>query len=284
MVKLSTQVWAITPDKHFAHSSQGLTPMDRHDPKALSVVLQILKDIKPDCYIDVGDLIHLSYLSRWNIGADMQGRVVSSKGTAIEMNLKDDNALINVWWDKVQDACGRKTEYYFEEGNHEEILRALRQKRMFDGFDKSQFYPEAQWLFKERGIKFVPYQNHGEDGDNWVKIGPHLKVLHGNYANKGHLQKHWEDHQCNLIYGHMHTREAKDFRHPTASTSVQTIGCLCGKRASYHRGRTNAWAQGMSIVYLLSNGKFIDHFIRILDGQAVFNGRVYTSKRERWME
>lgn len=82
---------------------------------------------------------------------------------------------------------------------------------------------------------------------------------------------------------HMHTRETKDFPHPSASTTVQTIGCLCGKRASYHRGRNNAWSQGMSVVHLFKDGTFRDEFIRILDGRAFYNGKLYTAKKEAWM-
>ncbi len=282
--RFSTETWIITPDKHFAHSSQGLKPMDRHDSTALSVLLQVMKDIKPDHYIDLGDTAHLSYLSHWNVEKDMQGRSVSENGETISMSLKDDHALINVWWDKVQEACKRDTKYYFEEGNHEEILRVMRNMRKYDGLDKAQFFVEKQWFFDQRKIKFIPYQNHGTDGDNWVQVGPHLRVMHGNYASKNHLTKHWEDHQTNVIYGHMHVRETKDFKHPRSAVTVQTIGCLCGKRASYHRGRHNAWSQGFSVVHLYPDGRFLDEFVRILDGRCYYGGKTYFAKPERWME
>ena len=258
--------------------------MDRHDPKALSVVLQVLKDIRPDNYIDIGDLAHLAYLSHWNVDRDQQGRSVSENGDSIAMNLKDDHALINVWLDKVQAACRKDTRYYQLEGNHEEILRVLRNMRKTDGYDKTQFYPEKQWELEERGIKWVPYQRYGDSQKNWVEIGPHLKVIHGQYAALNHLRKHWENWQTNLIYGHLHTRETKDFSHPKFSTTVQTIGCLCGKTASYHRGRNNAWSQGFSVVHLYPDGRFLDEFVRILNGRAYYNGKTYYAKPERWME
>ena len=109
-------------------------------------------------------------------------------------------------------------------------------------------------------------------------------MIHGQYVTQNHLFKHWQDFQGNLIYGHLHTRESKDFRHPTASTTVQTIGCLCTKEASYHQGRLNAWAQGVSIIHLFKDGTFLDEFVRILNGKAFYNGKIYTAKPERWME
>ena len=45
----------VTPDKH--------VPL--HDVKATSVVLQALEIIKPDIYIDLGDLGELGSVSHW---------------------------------------------------------------------------------------------------------------------------------------------------------------------------------------------------------------------------
>ena len=278
----SVKVAVITPDKHFAHSVNGVKPQDRHDPAALSVVLQILKDIKPDIYVDLGDLVHLAYITHWNAAKDMIGRTKSEDGGFVEMCLMEDHKLVNRWLDHVQSACRKDTQYFQLEGNHEEILRNSSYMHKFDGLDKTQFNAIKSWDLEQRKMKYIPYQKYSSK-PNYLQIGK-LRILHGQYVATNHLTRHWMSHQCSLIYGHLHTIESKSFPTSENHQSVQTIGCLCTPQASYHRGRNNAWGQAISVVYLFPNGQFRDVLVRIINGVAVFNGKVYRSKHERWME
>ena len=281
--KSTPKLTVIFPDIHFAHGVNGQKPMDRHDPVALSVAFQILRDLRPDSFIQLGDLFHGSYLSHWNVAKDMMGRTVGNDGELLNMCLKDDHRLINLFWDKVQEAVGKNADVYGMEGNHEEILRNLRYMNKHNGLDKDQFYPEVMWRLKERGIKWIPYQRY-ENKPNWVEVGPYLKVLHGQYCSTNHLTKHFQHHLTNLIYGHVHNIEEKSFPSPSNHISVKSIGCLCTRTASYHRGRNNAWGQAICLVYTLPSGEFYDQVVRIINGKAVYAGKVYVGKPESWME
>ncbi len=276
----STRVGVALPDIHLASSDKdGRVPMDRHDPAALSIVLQILEDLQPDYLCQVGDLVHLGYLSHWNRDKGMGGRVVALDGETLLMNLKNDHQLTNLWFDVVQKIVPRHSEIVQLEGNHEEIFRALGYMTSFDGIDKTQFNPVASWNLAERKIKWVPYQRY--DGQpNWTVFGK-VKLCHGKFVSRNHLELHLRDMGYgNLKYGHTHSFETKDFPHPEHSINVQSIGCLCTRQASYHRGRNTAmgWSQGLSVMYLYPDGKYLDLFVRILDGRAIFNGKTYHAK------
>ena len=280
----SVQTILISPDKHFnSTSSNGTKPRDRHDPRALSCLLQVIKDLKPDWHIGLGDTGHYSYISHWNVDKGIYGRSASEDGETIQSNISNDNNLINRWLDHLQAAMPRGSRMDELEGNHEQILRESRQMPKYSALVNSDWYPEKVWRLKERGINWTTYQPYNGK-KNWVEIGKHLKVIHGMYAGTTHLTRHWQAFQSNLIYGHMHTRESRDYMHPVYSSVIQTIGCLCMKEASYHGGRLNAWAQGFSIVYLMPDGRFFDSWVRILDGRCIVDGKTYEAKREGWVE
>jgi len=230
--------------------------MDRHDPGALSIMLQVIKDIQPDEHIDLGDLWHGSYLSHWQVGRDMQGRSVDDIGETMLMNIQEDNNLINRWYDLLQRAMPKKAEFWQLEGNHEEILRVSRNMNRYQGYVTNDWYPQKSWRLEERGVKWVDYQRYGEK-KNWVDIGKHLKVLHGHYVGTNHLAKHFQHWQCNLRYGHIHTIEEKSFPSLGAHKSVKSLGCLCTPTASYHRGRIAAWGQGFGVIYLHPGGTMV---------------------------
>ena len=277
----STLVVVASPDKHFASSSKdGIKPTDRHDPAALSVFLQVLADIKPDIHVDLGDLAHFGYISHYQFEKGQFGRVPSQDGETIALSVADDNALINRWLDKLQGACRKDTKFHQLEGNHEEILRVGRNKEAYRPFVNSEWYPEKAWRLQERGIKWTPYQRYDQSPNplNSVKIGK-VRLIHGHYATANHLEKHWRSWGCSLIYGHMHTVEEKTFPTLEAQQVVKTIGCLCSKTASYHRGRNNAWAQAFSVIYIQPNGLFHESTVRIINGNAVWNGKVYHAKK-----
>ena len=273
----------IFPDIHFAHGVNGIKPMDRHDPVALSIAFQLVRDLKPKRHIQLGDLYHGGYLSHWNAAKDMQGRVVGLNGKALDMCLDDDHSLINRYFDKLQEAVPKGCELIQLEGNHEEILRGIPYKNSERGKSKTQYDPVLAWRLRERGIKWIPYQKYDNE-PNYYKLGPHLVIEHGHYASTNHIAKHFQEHLTNCIYGHLHTIEEKCFKHPREHISVKSIGCLCTREASYHRGRNNAWGQAICLVWMLPSGEFYDHVVRIIDGKTVYDGKVYYGKEESWMK
>lgn len=275
----STKRIVIFPDIHFAHSVNGIKAQDRHDPKAVSVALQILNAVKPDMFIQLGDLGHFAYISHWNQNKDLFGKASSEDGESIQMTLREDTELINRFWDRI-----KAPEIVSMEGNHEQIVRVTRNMNKYAPLVNNDWYLEKAWRLKERGIRWVPYERYGEGSKNWVDVGPNLKVLHGQYVGKSALAQHYTHWDCNLIIGHLHWIAEQSFPSLNNHKMVKSIGCLATKYASYHRGRNNAWGQAISVVYLKPDGIFHENTIRVFNGEAVYNGKVYRAKKEGWME
>lgn len=275
---LSTRVEVILPDVHMSSADKfGVKPIDRHDPAALSVAFQIMEDLKPDGVTQIGDLLHLAQISSFQRRKDMLGTVPSEDGETIDATVRRDMDLGNIFWDTVQRKVPKKADLREMEGNHEELLRVSRNMASYRPYVDKNWYVEEALNLKERGIKWIPYQRYGES-KNWVELSPKLWVIHGQYVAKDHARKHHDAWGHNLIYGHLHTFEAHSYQSIDTLNGVWTVGCLCTPTASYHRGRLNAWRQGMAVVYIQPSGKFNVYFIDIIKGQAVWNGKVYSAK------
>lgn len=276
--KASTKITVILPDVHLqARSKDGIAPMDRHDPAAISVAFQIIQDIKPDTVIQLGDLLHLGYISGFQRKKDMLGKAPSEDGETINLTVGRDMELGNIFWDHLQKVAKGADDFHQLEGNHEEILRVARNMSLYSPYVDNQWYPEKALNLQDRGVKWTPYQRYG-GSKNWVEVGK-LWVIHGQYASANHAKKHHDAWGHSLAYGHLHTYESHSFQSVDSLNGTWCLGCLCTPTASYHRGRNNAWREGVGIVYTLPNGKFNVYFVDIIKGQAVWNGKLYTSKR-----
>ncbi len=275
--KTSTRVSVIFPDIHLQDRSEnGIAPMDRHDPAALSVALQIAEDVKPDEAVQLGDLLHLSYISGFQRKKDQLGKAPSEDGETINLTVAKDMVLGNIFWDYLQKATKGADSYYQLEGNHEEIMRVARNMNTYAPYVSSDWYVDKALHLKERGIKWIPYQRY-DGSKNWVDLGK-VKVIHGQYTSANHLTKHHEIYD-NVIYGHLHSYSATSFKNLYTVSGAWCIGCLCSPNASYMRGRVSGWTEGVTVVYHQPNGRFSVFFIPIIDGSAIWNGKTYTAKR-----
>ena len=284
----------LVPDVHFAHGGpNGVKPMDRHDPGALSILFQVMKDYRPDGVTQVGDLVHLGYLSHWNVGKGIGGRVKAETGETIEMCLPDDHALARRFWQEIRQICGKSARLRAMEGNHEEIIREARQMPIYAPLVKkmkgNDWFCEKAWGLEELNVSWTAYQNYahpdesGKPGHNSLDVGPHLKVIHGHHAGAQHEQAHFMEWLTNLRYGHLHTKTAKPFKGPKGAFSVGSIGCLATKTASYHRGRHNPWWSGFEMIYLDKEGRFFSSYVDIIQNRACVNGKMYYAKPDGWL-
>lgn len=277
----SVKHWFVFGDCHIeARARTGQVPIDRHDPKALSLFLQIVKDARPDAIICLGDMAHLSPISPWQAAKGQYGQMATRDGEWAEGYLEDSMGACNLFLDLMHEA-GRCKDVTIMEGNHEEWLRFLRNKPEYKSVRDDLWYPEKNWELKKRGYKFKTYQKY-EDfcPENWVKIG-RRKVLHGFWVAQNFLERHFKFLQCPFIIGHLHTSESKSFANIPEGWVYDghSIGCLCTKEASYHRGKLNRWSQGFVEVFEFSNGETIVCHIPFVNGVAIYRGKTYIPKR-----
>ena len=170
----------VTPDKHF--------PL--HDDKAITCLVKTIEIVKPDAYVDLGDVGELSAFSAW--------KFKRKKAPPLEFLIKDfkkDVRDVNKGMDIIDEALDKVNckERHITEGNHDNWLNYA--------VDKYPYIP--QYKFKEavrlneRGYKYHPFGKH-------LKIGKlyfyHGHQFGGQYQAAHHLRKMG----CNIMYGHWH--------------------------------------------------------------------------------
>ena len=258
----------VTPDKHF--------PL--HDPAAISVLTQAIELVKPEIYVDLGDVGEWSHFSRFKFKGKekppLEYMISECNDDIIDVNLGMD--IIDEALDKVH--CDEK---YMCEGNHDNWVNefALR-------------YPYTNYSFKEavnledRGYKYYAMGKH-------LKLG-HLYLYHGHlYGGQYHTSNHLRKLGCNVMYGHWHDVQHMTVTHMDGPKAAWSLGCLKDMRAESNgwlKNRKVNWGHAFAIVdFYGDNGEFTVNVVQIIDGRASIWGtlldgndnKAYTAKSSK---
>ena len=243
----------VTPDKH--------VPI--HDKKACNVVLKAIEIVKPDIYVDLGDLGEWASVSHWQWKRKKKPPV-----EYIIPRVEKDIADVNKWLDIVDeklDKVGCKKRHMCA-GNHEEWL---------DNFVKEypylkQYKTKTALKFDERGWT---YHEPGE----YLKIGK-LYYYHGHhFGGQYHAANHLRKLGCNIIYGHHHALQQDTVTHMDGPKSAWSLGCLkdmSSEKNKWLGGRQHKWAHAFAVVDYYTGGIFTVHVIQIIDGKASLWGEL----------
>ena len=144
----------VTPDKHF--------PL--HDQKAINVLCKAIEIVKPDAYIDLGDVGEWHAFSAW--------RFKRKKAPPLEYLIKDfdkDIKDVNKGIDMIDESLDKSgcKERYITEGNHDNWLNL--------SVEKYPYIPEYKFAnavnLADRGYTYYPFGKR-------LKIGK-LRFYHG---------------------------------------------------------------------------------------------------------
>ena len=223
----------VIPDQHF--------PI--HDQRAVNVVLKAIKIIRPDIFINLGDVGEWETVSAWRWKGKKQPPL-EYQLPLIDEEIKKVNEGLDQF-DYVLDKVGVE-ERHILAGNHDEWLTYGFCER-YPYMTDYTFLNACRW--KERGYKYYEYNEP-------LKIGK-LNFIHGAYATVYHAKKHLESYGSNLVYGHTHDIQ----RHTISKLDSGTIGawsmgCLkdmSPKRNKWLKGRLTNWNHGFGIIDWLPN-------------------------------
>ena len=243
----------VTPDKH--------APL--HDRKAISVVCQAIEMIKPEIYVDLGDLGEWGSVSHWQ-----WKRKKKPPLEYIIPKVDADIASVNKLLDQIDkslDKAGCKKKYMCA-GNHEDWLEGFVQEHPYL---KEYRFDKATKL-KERGYKYYP-------SGKMLKIGK-LYYYHGHhFGGQYHTSNHLRKLGCNVMYGHHHSMQQDSITHMDGPKSAWSIGCLkdmSSEKNSWLGGRQHKWAHSFAVVDYYTGGNFTVHPIQIIDGKACIWGEL----------
>ena len=238
----------ILPDIHYPY----------HDKPSIKAIESFMPKFKPDYLVYLGDQIDLAMVKAY----------FDKKGSAPEKGYIIQNYI---GFNEIMERHIKilpKTQFVFLEGNHEERIKRLLDKApIYRGAD---IEVEKYFKFKERGIKFVPY-------NQIFKLGK-LHYIHGIYVNKHHACATVMAYQRNMRYGHTHDHQS--YTHVTPidvkdTHTAMSLGCLCNINPEWMKNKPNKWIHGFGIAYVRDNGDFNDYFIPITRGKFIFEGKVY---------
>ena len=243
----------VTPDKHF--------PL--HDVKAINVLCKTIEIVKPDAYIDLGDVGEWHAFSAW--------RFKRKKAPPLEYLIKDfeqDVKDVNAGMDIIDESLDKAncTERYITEGNHDNWLNMA--------VEKYPYIPQYKFAnavdLAGRGYTYYPFGKH-------LRMGK-LYFYHGHqYGGKYHAANHLRKLGCNVMYGHHHDLQQASVTHMDGAISACSIVCLkdmSPKSNNWLANRRINWAHAFAIVDFFNKGLFTVHIIQIINGKTSLWGEL----------
>ena len=243
----------VTPDKHF--------PL--HDQPSINVLCQTIEIVKPNIYVDLGDIGEWSAFSAW--------KYKRKKAPPLEFMIPDMDADVddvNKCMNQIDESLDKVNckEKYITEGNHDNWLNMAVEKYPYI----SQYKFAKAVDLKGRGYTYYPFGKH-------LKIGK-LYFYHGHqYGGQYHTANHLRKLGCNIMYGHWHDIQQMSATHMDGAKSAWSIGCLknmSDEANSWLGNRRINWAHAFAIVDFYKNGLFTVHIIQIIDGQTALWGEL----------
>lgn len=225
------------------------------DPKAESCALQALELVKPDIFVNIGDI------GEWESASHWQWKRV--KRPPLEYQLKEldkEAEVVNAEmdkWDNLLAKVGCK-EKHLCIGNHDEWVNHLVIEHPYL---KNEYSFDKLMKLKDRKFKWYPY------GD-YFKLGK-LALYHGgHFVGKYHAHRHVMELGHNVIYGHTHDQQTAKIPTLGGFRGAWSIGCISKMDKPFLKGRPTNWSHNFAIVHFLEGGKFNVEMVEILNGVA----------------
>ena len=245
-------------DLHWGYERRGGHLVPVHDPKALSVAMQFIKDFKPDHVVLGGDMLDCSVVSHHT-----RAKPGQIEGLRL---LNDAKGLVDAVITPLEDQVPGRLIYHI--GNHEDWLN-----QMVDEF------PGLEGVLAVENVLDLSDQWEVIPQGESSTIGK-LTFIHGDQLSSGeHCAKAAVTaYERNVRFGHFHTYQvytktsAVDMNGHTA----ECVPCLCKKNPSYGKAHPNKWMQGFLWGYVNgAGGTFNDYVTVIVNGTAHINGKSY---------
>ena len=283
------KVAVILPDMqigYYRNADGSLEPT--HDEEALSISMAIIKKLRPDRIIMVGDNLDFPEFGKYRLSPayaiTTQASIDRATTLCAELRAAAPEALID-----------------WISGNHEERLVNFILDNAKVSFGLRRGNTPDSWpclsvpylcRFNDYGVNYVAGYPAGQ-----VWINQRLKVIHGNKvrSNGSTAHAYLNDSKVSVIYGHIHRREwaersredwdgAKTIMAASPGTLARCDGAVPSTKGGMDLdGRpmtiVEDWQQGLAVVsYEDGEGAFWYEQIPIHNKTAFFRGKVYCTE------
>ena len=238
---------------------------DIHAPKchypSLKVVLEFIKDYKPNMLIQLGDLCDFDSLSKYET-------LKEKDLTSLNHEVESANEVL----DSIEKVLPWNCEKVLLEGNHDRRPETYRLNR-WDAQAKRLFgmaqLPDFHVLYnlKKRGWSWV-------EENKLFDVG-RASFVHGFFTNQYHAAKTVRRWFKTIIYGHLHQYQVHTISGmDQLPVSAMCIGTLSRFDLSYLRGIPPDWCHMFMYMEFFGDGFFTPHPVPIINGKFCLE-RVY---------
>lgn len=249
----------VLPDQHYAPKD---CPGGGVDQRAESVALQALEIIKPDTFINIGDVGEWNSVSPWKYKRRKRPPL-----RYLMDDLDKDALAVNRGldrWDSILDSVGCADRRMIQ-GNHEIWIDSMVDEIPQVG---DTYLPKNLMRLDDRGYKYYPY-----GVENGFKIG-HLNFYHGgHYTTVYHARKHLQELSASVMYGHTHDQQTSKMPTLGGYHGAWSIGCICKRDKEFLKGRPTNWSHNFAIVHVEKNGTFHVEVVEIYNGRCYLWGQ-----------
>ena len=227
-----------------------------HNKKSINILLNVIKDLKPDTFIFGGDQLDFNCISTYNNGKPrrLQNQTL----------MKDYKGFKEVILNPITDVLPKDCEKVWITGNHENRTSIY-----------ADYYPTTEGLIEpEINLKLDDWEIISYN--QYYKVNKDTIILHGLYHNEYHSKKHLEVFGCNVYYGHTHNYSVYSRKTPVDKLPKKavSIGCLSDLNPHYSRDYPNNWINQFLVLYKNDNVVY-DNIVTIQKSKTIFDSRVY---------
>ncbi|MBC8552251.1 MAG: hypothetical protein H8D23_21685 [Candidatus Brocadiales bacterium] len=246
-----------------------------HDSKYLDVVLQSIKIIKPDGYVNLGDLGEWGSVSSWQ-WKKKKRPPLEYQLPEIQKDIWEVNNVLDII-DESLDKVNCKEKYQIQ-GNHDYWVDSFAEENPF--VEHIHSFDEVTRL-ADREYDYYPIISNPQE---LLKIGK-LYYYHGDrFGGINHGRMHLLKMGCNVIYGHWHDVQQYTLTHVDGPKSAWSIGCgkdMSAQANPWLKGKLNNWHHAFAVVDYFGEGRFTVHTIMVIDGQCSLWGHLISGKEKK---
>lgn len=243
----------------------GDTHFPFQDDRALNLVKYVVKDVKPDIIVHVGDLIDCWQISRFD------------KDPTRRDTLQDNIDQARTHLHEISQLAPQAQKVLLE-GNHEARLTAAIWK--LDGaqreFAKLRIFQQTMTWPKLLELGPIGWRWVGVREQSKTEILPKIITKHGDRVCKWSAasgKAEWEKYGYSGVSGHTHRLGQFFHRDRNGNATWSEMGCTCSLDAQY--GTDFDWQQGFGVLRWSPDYKILHtELLSIRDGSTLWKGKI----------
>jgi predicted phosphodiesterase len=229
-----------------------------HCPKYIKLATKIIKELKPDGLVQLGDAIDAFQISTYSKDPARRNLLID--------DINDYKMQLNEW------ARNLKTGAHIHllEGNH---CYRLTRYIAANCRDLHGLVPDWPTIFQmDLRNKAGRHKWHWHPYTKWnsCQIGDCV-LLHGFYYNQHCAATSLAKYRQSVIFGHTHRLQAVY----NGEHFAVSLGHGSDEKETAHNPTPTGWEQAMGLLYVDNKGKTFIDILRIKDGRTVLHGKSF---------